>query len=156
MAQTKTIVFPPGAERAKHPATQLDEYIEAAKNKVAQKWNSSDIDGNIPAGATVYIQFAIRRRGTHEVPTMETSSGYSSLDASCLRAVDRVRTFDHLPDSYNGDNLIVLYHCTYPGLPVGLPTTKLAQDSILPPAQQPTNDGLVDSVHDVRQLPAIP
>lgn len=146
MPQNKTIVFPPGAERAKHPATQLDGYIEAAKNKVAQKWNSSEADGSIPAGATVYIQFAIRRRGTHEVPTMETSSGYSSLDASCLRAVDRIRTFDHLPNSYNGDSLIVLYHCTYPGPP----TTKVAQDSIVPPAQQPPNDGPVDGVHDVQ------
>ena len=122
-------------------------YIEAAKNKVAQKWNSSEVAGGIPAGATVYIQFAIRRRGSHEVPTMQTSSGYSSLDASCLRAVDGIRTFDHLPRSYNGDSLTVLYHCTYPGSP----TTKVAQDSTVPPAQQPPNNGPVDGVHRVQQ-----
>ena len=131
-SQEKTIVMPPSPERAKRLGSQLDGYIEAAKNKVAQKWDSSDVAGSIPAGATVYIQFAIRRRGSHEVPTMETSSGYSSLDASCLRAVDRIRTFDHLPRSYNGDSLTVLYHCTYPGSP----TTKFAQDSILAPVQQ--------------------
>jgi hypothetical protein len=136
-----TVAMPPGPARVK-----LDGYIEAAKNKVEQKWNSSEVDGSTPAGATVYIQFAIRRRGTHEVPTMETSSGSSSLDASCLRAVDRIRTFDHLPQSYSGDRLIVLYHCTYPGLP----TTKVAQDSTLPPAQQAPNNGPEDGVHRVQ------
>jgi hypothetical protein len=144
--QEKTIVAPPSRERVKHPGSQLDAYIEAAKNKVAQKWNSSEVAGSTPEGATVFIQFAIRRRGNHEVPTMETSSGYSTLDASCLRAVDRIRTFDHLPTSYSGDSLTVLYHCTYPGSP----TTKVAQDSTLPPVQQPPNDGPVDGVHGVQ------
>jgi TonB C terminal len=145
--QGKTIVMPPSPERAKRLGSQLDGYIEAAKNKVAQKWDSVDVAGSIPAGATVYIQFAIRRRGNHEVPTMETSSGYSALDASCLRAVDRIRTFDHLPNSYSGDSLTVLYHCTYPGSP----TTKFAQDSNLPPVQQLPNNGAVDGIHGVQQ-----
>jgi TonB family protein len=152
----ETIVAPSMPERVKRPGSQLDAYIEAAKNKVTQKWNSSEVVDGIPAGATVYIQFAIRRRGNHEVPTMQTSSGYSSLDASCLRAVDRIRTFDHLPGSYNGDSLTVLYHCTYPGSPSGSSTTKFAQDSILPPAQQPPNDSRVDSAHGVPQPPAAP
>jgi TonB family protein len=150
--QNETIAVPSILERGKRPGSQLDGYIEAAKDKVAQKWNSSEVVDSIPAGATVYIQFAIRRRGNHEVPKMQTSSGYSSLDASCLRAVDRIRTFDHLPGSYNGDSLTVLYHCTYPGSP----TTKLAQDSILPPAQQPPNDAPVDGIHGGQQPPVIP
>jgi TonB family protein len=144
--QNKTLVIPPGPDRVKRRGSQLDGYIEAAKNKVAQKWNSSEVAGGTPVGATVYIQFAIRRRGNHEVPTMQTSSGYSSLDASCLRAVDRIRTFDHLPRSYNGDSLTVLYHCSYPGSS----TPKFAQDSILPLAQQPPNDGLVDGAQGVQ------
>ena len=150
--QSRTIAIHPGAGRIKRPGSQLDEYIEAAKNKVAQKWNLSEVTDGTPAGATVYIQFAIRRRGNHQVPSMQSSSGHSTLDASCLHAVDRVRTFDHLPGSYNGDSLIVLYHCTYPGSP----NTRFAQDSILPPAQQPPNDSLVDDVHGAQQSPMIP
>jgi TonB family protein len=141
--QERAILMPPSPERVK----RLEGYIEAAKNKVAQKWNSSEVAGGIPAGATVYIQFAIRRRGSHEVPTMETSSGYSSLDTSCLKAVERIRTFDHLPTSYSGDSLTVLYHCTYPGLP----TTRVAQDSTLPPVQQPANDGPADAIHGAQR-----
>ena len=126
-------VMPLRPEPRERLGSQLGGYIEAAKNKVAQKWNSSEVDGGTPAGATVYIQFSIHRHGNHEVPTMETSSGYSSLDVSCLRAVDRVQAFDHLPKGYNGDSLTVLYQCTYPGSA----TTKSAQDSFLPPVQQP-------------------
>jgi TonB family protein len=143
MVQSRTLVIP-GSERGKRPG--LDAYIEAAKNKVTQKWNSSEVAGSTPAGATVYIQFGIRRRGTHEVPTMETSSGYSTLDASCLRAVDRIRTFDHLPASYSGDSLTVLYHCTYPGSS----TAKFAEDSIVSPTQQLPNIGPVDGVESVQ------
>jgi hypothetical protein len=145
--QKKTIVMPPGPEPVKSLRSQLDGYIEGAKNKVAQKWDSAEVAGDTPAGATVFIQFTIRRRGNHEAATMETSSGSSSLDVSCLRAVDRIRTFDHLPRSYNGDSLTVLYHCTYPGSP----TTKVAQDSTLPPVQQLPNNGPVDGVHGVQQ-----
>jgi len=121
---------------------QLGGYIEAAKNKVVQKWNSSEVAGSTPAGATVYIQLAIRQRGNHAAPTMETSSGYSSLDASCLRAVNQIQTFGHLPASYNGDSLTVLFHCTYPGSP----TTKFTQDSLLPPVKQPPPSGPMDGV----------
>jgi hypothetical protein len=129
------------------PVESLSGYIEAAKNQVAQKWNTSEVAGGTPVGATVYIQFAIRRRGTHEVPTMETSSGYPSLDASCLRAVDRIRAFDRLPRRYSGDSLTVLYHCTYPGSP----TTGFAQDSTTPPLQPPPAHGPVDTVHGGQQ-----
>ena len=147
--QNKMLVISPGRERVKRPGSQLDGYIEAAKNKVEQKWNLSEVAGGTPVGATVYLQFAIRRRGNHEVPKMQTSSGYSSLDASCLRAVDRIRSFDHLPSSYNGDSLTVLYHCSYPGSS----TTKVAQDSHLPPAQQPQKDGPVDGVQQPLATP---
>jgi TonB family protein len=145
--QKEATVTPPRPE-------QLGGYIEAVKNQVAQKWNLSEVGGSTPAGATVYIQFAIRRRGNHEAPTMETSSGYSSLDVSCLQAVDGIKTFDHLPKGYTGDSLTVLYHCTYPGSGSpgsGSPTTRSAQDSVPPPAQQPPPSGPVDGVHGVQQ-----
>ncbi len=146
-AQMTSTVTPSRPEPVESLGSQLSGYIETAKKQVAQKWNSSEVTGSIPAGATVYIQFAIRRRGNHEGPTMETSSGYPSLDASCLRAVNRIQTFDRLPKRYSGDSLTVLYHCTYPGSP----TTTLAQDSITPPVQQPSAHGSADTVHGVQQ-----
>ncbi|MGA3224854.1 MAG: TonB family protein [Acidobacteriaceae bacterium] len=116
-----------------NPGEQLGGYLEGVKSEVTQKWNPSEVAGNTPEGATVYIQFAIQRLGHHEAPKMETSSGYSSLDVSCLHAVEGIKTFDHLPRGYAGDSLTVLYHCTYSGSP----TKKTAQDSNQPQAQQP-------------------
>jgi TonB family protein len=142
--QENATVMPPRPASGEGPGAQLGAYIEAAKSKVAEKWDSSDVAGSIPAGATVYIQFAIRRSGNHAAPIMETTSGYPSLDTSCLGAVDRIDTFDHLPKSYSGDSLTVVYHCTFPGSP----TTKFAQDSSLPAVQQPPPSGPVDSVHN--------
>jgi hypothetical protein len=126
--------------RGENPASQLTGYIEGVKSSVAQKWNPSEVAAGTPVGATVYIQFAVGRRGNHEVPTVETSSGSSSLDASCLRAINRAQNFGHFPRSYTGDSLTVLYHCTYPGSPA----IKVAQDSMQPPVQQPTPHVPVD------------
>ncbi len=145
--QKNAAVLPPKPEPGERRGLQLGGYIEAAKTKVVQKWDSSEVAGSTPAGATVYIQLAIRRRGNHEAPIMETSSGSSSLDASCLRAVDQVRTFGHLPASYSGDSLTVLFHCTYPGSP----TAKVTQDSFQPPAKQPPPSGPVEGAHAVQQ-----
>jgi hypothetical protein len=135
--------------RGETPASQLAAYIAGVRDSVAQKWNLSEVAANTPAGATVYLQFTVRRRGKHEIPTVETSSGSSSLDASCVRAVSRNQTFGHFPNSYAGDSLTVLYHCTYPGsagikstqdssqLPVQQPTAQIAGDGV-PRAQPPT------------------
>jgi hypothetical protein len=140
--QTTPTVMTPSPKPVESLASQLTGYTEAVKNKVAQKWDSSEVTGTTPAGATVYIQFAVRRRGNHGFPTVETPSGYLSLDVSCLGAVDRIQTFDPLPKSYGGDSLTVLYHCTYPGsTTTGPAPTKLAQDSTLPPAQTPPPSG---------------
>jgi hypothetical protein len=140
--QTTATVMAPISKPVASLASQLSGYTEAAKTKVALKWDSSEVTGTTPAGATVYIQFAIRRRGNHGFPTVETPSGYLSLDVSCLGAVDRIQTFDPLPKAYGGDSLTVLYHCTYPGsTTTGEPPTKLAQDSILPPAPTPPPSG---------------
>ena len=124
--------------------SQLTGYTDAARNKVAQNWNPSEVDGSTPVGATVYMQVAIRQGGKHEAPTMETSSGYGSLDVSCLRAVDRIQKFDRLPRSYDGDRLTVLYHCTY----LASPTAKFAQDASQPAVQAPLPNGPVKSAHD--------
>jgi TonB family protein len=142
-ARAKAMVSPAEAGAS---GGSLGGYIEAAKEKVAHKWNGSDIAGSIPAGATAYIQFVIRQTGRHGAPIMETSSGFSSLDDSCLGAVNQIQTFGHLPNSYSGDSLTVVYHCTYPG-----PAAKLAEDSTRPPAQEPAPHAAADAGQGVQQ-----
>lgn len=90
-------------------------YVEVIKTKVAQNWLQPEVATGTPAGATVYIEFSVHRDGSTSGVRIATSSGYSSLDQSCLRAVQRVDTFGALPSGYNQSTLSVLYHCTYPG-----------------------------------------
>jgi drug/metabolite transporter superfamily protein YnfA len=135
MAPTVTL---PKLPRGETPASQLAGYIAGVRDSVAQTWILSEVAAATPAGATVYMQFTVRRSGNHAAPTVETSSGSPSLDASCVRAVSRARSFGHFPLSYSGDSLTVLYHCTYPGAPQRSPAIKSAQDSTQPPVQQPT------------------
>jgi TonB family protein len=101
--------------RAESSGSLVDGYVQAAKEKVSENWDPSDVIG-VPSGATVYIQFIIWPRGNHDVPMTETSSGYPSLDGSCLRAVQRIKTFGRLPRGYDASNMTVFYHCTYTGL----------------------------------------
>ena len=145
--QTNATVMPPKPEPVASPDLPLSEYIEVAKKQVAQKWNGSEVAASTPAGATAYIQFVIRRDGKHGAPILETSSGYLSLDVSCLGAVDGIQTFGRLPRGYDGDSLTVVYHCSYPGSP----TTKSTPDSIPPSTQQPPPSAPVDSVHGAQQ-----
>ena len=94
---------------------RLNAFIEEAQSKVAASWDTAEVTGAIPTGATVYIQFVIFPRGNHDVPVTETSSGYASLDSSCMRAVQRIKTFGHMPRGYDSNRMTMFYHCTYPG-----------------------------------------
>jgi TonB-like protein len=146
-APTEAIETPQRHVRGASAAAQLTSYIEAVKNGVTEKWNLSEISANTPAGATVYIQFAVRRQRNHVVPTVETSSGSASLDASCLRAINRAQPFGHFPNSYTGESLTVLYHCTYPGSPAvkqvsTQPVSQVSVDGVSVP-QPPINDSMV-------------
>ena len=90
-------------------------YVDVIKRKVAQNWLLPEVATGTPVGATVYIQFSVGRDGSVSGARIATSSGSSSLDSSCLHAVERVDTFGVLPSGYIDSSLSVLYHCTYPG-----------------------------------------
>jgi protein TonB len=90
-------------------------YVDVIKRKVAQNWYLPEVEPSTPAGATVFVQFAVARDGTPGNISLATPSSSPSLNSSCLRAVQRVDTFGPLPAGYNESSLNVLYHCTYPG-----------------------------------------
>jgi TonB family protein len=90
-------------------------YVEQLKNKVAKNWYLTEVLDSTPAGSTVYVHFQIGKNGYPGDVSIKASSGYPSLDQSCLHAVERTYNFGPLPAGYNESTLSVLYHCTYPG-----------------------------------------
>lgn len=112
---------------------QYPSYMEAVKSRVTQNFHSSEVLGNTPAGSTVFVQFVIGRDGDLADPTVKASSGYSSLDESCLQALKRAENFGKLPEGYQESSLKVIYHCTYPGSSIKyVPPPAQAAQSVQP------------------------
>ncbi|HEX3435485.1 MAG TPA: TonB family protein [Pseudacidobacterium sp.] len=90
-------------------------YVDLIRRKTAQNWLTQEVAQGTPAGARVYLSFNISRDGSPGQIRIAQSSGSQSLDASCLRAVQRVDTYGPLPAGYNGNTLSVSYYCEEPG-----------------------------------------
>jgi protein TonB len=88
-------------------------YVEIIKRKVSQNWNRYEVDSRTPRGATAEVYFRVNRQGAPSNFKINTTSGSSTLDQSCLRATERVDTFGDLPRDSNDQWLDVIYDCTY-------------------------------------------
>jgi TonB family protein len=67
---------------------------------------------NTPVGATAKIGFTISRQGSPQSVSLFATSGYPSLDFSCVNAVRQVTTFGP-PEGGIKDSLNVIYDCSY-------------------------------------------
>jgi protein TonB len=97
--------------------SQYPYYVNVIKRTVAQFWYQQEVQPSTPAGARVYLNFSVSRDGFPSNARVETSSGSSTLDTSCLRAVQRAAStgFGPLPNGYNQSSISVEYYCEYSG-----------------------------------------
>jgi periplasmic protein TonB len=95
--------------------SQFPYYVDAIKRKVASNWYQQQVESSTRAGSRVYLNFTVSRDGVPNGIRVATSSGSSTLDTSCLRAVQRVDTFGPLPSGYNQSSISVEYYCEYAG-----------------------------------------
>ena len=84
-------------------------YVRQLTQKVAQQWYTQTLDSGAP-GHRVWISFRVDRDGTPSNVQIAKPSGDSTLDASALRAVQRIDTFGPLPDGYTGSFINVQYY----------------------------------------------
>lgn len=84
-------------------------YVRQLTQKVSQQWFTQVLDSAAP-GHRVYISFHVGRDGVPSDVTIARPSGDASLDASALRAVQRIDTFGPLPDGYSGNFINVQYY----------------------------------------------
>ncbi len=84
-------------------------YVRALTQKVSQQWYTQTLDANA-SGHRVYVSFRVGRDGTPSDITIAKPSGDSTLDASALRALQRIDTFGPLPDGYTGSYINVQYY----------------------------------------------
>ena len=90
-------------------------YVDLIKRRTAQNWYKQEVDPSTREGARVYVTFTVRRDGSPTGVSVQQSSGSSTLDSSCVRAVQRTDTYGPLPSSYTGSTLLVQYYCEQSG-----------------------------------------
>ena len=90
-------------------------YVDNINRKMSQTWNKGEVDPRTPKGTRVFLDFTIHRDGTVAATDVkiDRSSGSSTLDRSCMRALQRIDTFGALPGAYSGSSLNVSYYCEY-------------------------------------------
>ncbi len=93
-----------------HPPP-FELYGDVIHNSIARNFNPSAVV-DTPAGATAVIGFTISRQGSPQSVSLFASSGYPSLDLSCVNAVRQVTTFGP-PQGGTKDGLNVIYDCSY-------------------------------------------
>lgn len=88
-------------------------YVALIQRTVRQNWYTQEVNPQTPTGAKVTVTFSISRDGTPGDIRILQSSGYSTLDSSAVRAVQRVQNFSPLPAGYNKSSVLVQYTFTY-------------------------------------------
>jgi protein TonB len=78
-------------------------YVALLRQKVAQAWNTGQIDPRMQSAPTVIVTFDIRRNGTADNVRFLQRSGNSTLDFSCQRAVMDASPFPPLPAAFERD-----------------------------------------------------
>ena len=91
--------------------TQFPWYATMINNRVDQNWYKAEVNPSTPKGSRAYIAFTIHSDGSATNMQIAQSSGSSTLDYSCLHAVQRVQAFPPLPGGYR--EIGVNFYCEY-------------------------------------------
>jgi protein TonB len=77
-------------------------YVEAVQRRVSSNWLQATVDPTIQSAPRAVIDFEILRDGTIVNVQVMQSSGYSSVDASAVRAIESSSPLAPLPGGYTG------------------------------------------------------
>jgi TonB C terminal len=86
-------------------------YGDVIHNRISRNLDSSTVV-DAPVGASAKIGFTISREGSPQSISLFATSGYPSLDFSCVNAVRQVTTFGP-PEGGAKDSLNVIYDCSH-------------------------------------------
>ena len=83
--------------------TMYPWYVQQINNRMAQNWYKTEVNPATPKGSRVYLTFTIGRNGTATDEKIAQSSGSSTLDYSCQRAILDASPFPPLPAGFQRD-----------------------------------------------------
>jgi len=82
-------------------------YVDMLKQRVAQKWRTSDVDPRIRSAPPAILTFNIRRDGSISGVRVEQTSGNLALDLSAQRAVADSAPFPPLPAGFDRNEVSI-------------------------------------------------
>lgn len=91
--------------------TQFPWYATMINNKVDQNWYRAEVNPSTPKGTRSYVSFTIHSDGSASNVRIAQPGASSTLDYSCLHAVERVQAFPPLPGGYR--EIDVNFYCEY-------------------------------------------
>ena len=76
-------------------------YVDLLRQKVAQKWQTADVDPRLQNAPPVVVTFTILRNGSVKDIRVAQRSGNFALDASAQRAISDAAPFPPLPQGFD-------------------------------------------------------
>ena len=82
-------------------------YVDILRQRVAQKWRTSDVDPRIRSAPPAIVTFTIRRDGSIASVRMAQTSGNVALDLSAQRAIADAAPFPPLPPTFDKNDVSI-------------------------------------------------
>jgi protein TonB len=82
-------------------------YVDLLKQRVAQKWNTGDVDPRIRSAPPAIVTFTIRRDGSIGSVRLAQTSGNLALDLSAQRAIADASPFPPLPAAFDKNDVSI-------------------------------------------------
>lgn len=82
-------------------------YVDLLRQRVAQKWQTGDVDARIRTAPPAIVTFSIRRDGSISSVRLTQTSGNLALDRSAQRAIADAAPFPPLPAGYERSDVSI-------------------------------------------------
>ncbi len=98
-----------GANTNSALGNQFGWYLDLVKQRIAQKWDTTQVDPRVSTAPAVVIDFEIRQDGSISAVRLFQSSGIPAVDYSAQRAILDAAPFPALPGGYSSAPMEILF-----------------------------------------------
>lgn len=98
-----------GANMNSALGNQFGWYLDLVKQRIAQKWDTSEVDGRLQTAEPVIVDFDIQRDGSVSNLRIVQRSGVPTLEYSAQRAIQAAAPFPALPGGFNSSPMEIVF-----------------------------------------------